>query len=109
MEAFDKVTEAVTKHEKGNLVYGLSKPADDDVTFYAYAGALPSDPPEIQLGPCVIRTTIDACLDACQQTHLVAEMRRIIAELALKRRAGHFSKSLLSIKPACAYQASMCI
>lgn len=44
MEAFDKVTKAVTKHEKGNLVYGLSKPVNDDVSFYAYAGALPSLP-----------------------------------------------------------------
>ncbi len=38
VEVFDKVTEAVAKHEKGNVVYGLSKPLDDDVTFYAYAG-----------------------------------------------------------------------
>lgn len=37
VEAFDKVTKAVTKHEKGNLVYGLSKPVNDDVSFYAYA------------------------------------------------------------------------
>ena len=50
VEAFDKVTEAVTKHEKGNLVYGLSKPADDDVTFYAYAGAIPSSPLKLIYG-----------------------------------------------------------
>eukprot|EP00208_Stichococcus_sp_RCC1054_P005208 CAMPEP_0206137832 /NCGR_PEP_ID=MMETSP1473-20131121/2876_1 /ASSEMBLY_ACC=CAM_ASM_001109 /TAXON_ID=1461547 /ORGANISM="Stichococcus sp, Strain RCC1054" /LENGTH=325 /DNA_ID=CAMNT_0053531083 /DNA_START=126 /DNA_END=1103 /DNA_ORIENTATION=+ len=37
IEVFNKVTEAVEKHEKGNVVYGLSKPLDDDVTFYAYA------------------------------------------------------------------------
>lgn len=37
MKAADLVTKAVAKNEEGNLVYGLSKPIDDDVTFWAYA------------------------------------------------------------------------
>jgi len=37
VKAADLVTKAVSANEKGNLVYGLSKPLDDDVTFWTYA------------------------------------------------------------------------
>lgn len=37
VKAADEVTEEVSEHEKGNVVYGLSKPINDDVTFWSYA------------------------------------------------------------------------
>lgn len=37
VKAADMVTKAVADEEEGNLVYGLSKPIDDDVTFWSYA------------------------------------------------------------------------
>lgn len=37
VKAADLVTKAVSVNEKGNLVYGLSKTLDDDVTFWSYA------------------------------------------------------------------------
>lgn len=37
VKAADLVTKAVSANEKGNLVYGLSKTLDDDVTFWSYA------------------------------------------------------------------------
>ncbi len=40
VEAFLKVREEVGS-EKGNLIYNLSKPLTDNVSFYAYAGASP--------------------------------------------------------------------
>ena len=38
VEAFLKVRDEVVE-EKGNLIYSLSKPLTDNVSFYAYAGA----------------------------------------------------------------------
>ena len=38
VEAFLKVREEAVD-EKGNLIYSLSKPLTDNVSFYAYAGA----------------------------------------------------------------------
>lgn len=37
VKAADLVTKAVAANEKDNLVYGLSKTLDDDVTFWSYA------------------------------------------------------------------------
>ena len=43
VEAFLKVREEAVS-EKGNLIYSLSKPLTDNVSFYAYAGASLSPP-----------------------------------------------------------------
>ena len=66
VEAFLKVRDEVTE-EKGNLIYSLSKPLTDNVSFYAYAGAqgFGRHPniafPMTELCSCVIRPVPSCC------------------------------------------------